>query len=520
MSYLVLARKCRPQNFDEVAAQEHITETLKKAITKDRISHSYLFCGPRGTGKTTMARILAKALNCQSFSAPTPTPCGECESCVSVAASRNADVLEIDGASNRGVQEIQALRERVQYAPRGRFKVFIIDEVHMLTKEAFNALLKTLEEPPERVVFIFATTEPHKLPSTIISRCQRYDFRRIPTDVIAERIKTIAKAEGLLLSDDAAFIIAQRADGGLRDSLSLLDQILAYSPKGELSSDEVAAILGVLPLDAFAKISKCIADENPACAIKELDVLLESGIDITQVASGLSMHFHGALMAAIGVDQEGVSEKALKEYARFAEKIDTADILRMAKLASGLQAKLKSSGTPRFLLEQTLIYIATIDSTADIRKVIVESKNEAPITLSQSSPRLRPEAEVLVNDSEVPETTIDPQFNRIIKLFESSRGEGKAEMLRQARFILDEGRVIFKFPHSFKFQVDNILKKKENLDELSKAVTTVLGEGTRIKLSTEESPAPSTEGHAKSTKKEIPEGVISLLSAFDAKIEN
>ncbi len=538
MSYLVLARKCRPQNFDEVAAQEHITDTLKKAIEKDRLSHSYLFCGPRGTGKTTMARILAKALNCQSFDAPTATPCGVCESCVAIASSRSGDVLEIDGASNRGVQEIQALRERVQYAPQGRFKVFIIDEVHMLTKEAFNALLKTLEEPPPRVVFIFATTEPQKIPPTIISRCQRYDFRRIPTDVIARRIMKIADAEGLKLSEDAAAIVAQRADGGLRDSLSLLDQVLAYSPRGELSADEVARILGILPLDAFVKISERIADRDPAGTIEELDLLLETGIDISQIAAGLSEHFHGALTAAIGLKREGVSERAIEEYSKLSREIATEDILRMAKLASELQGKLKSSSMPRFIFEEALIYMASLDRAVDIGEALAAvrepqrakaqpiqpNRDNKPV---QASPRQfepvagipsRPPEPIAVEQDEPPKN-LDPNFNRFIELFAASRGEGKAEMLQKAQSILDEERIILKFPLGLKYQVETILNRKDNFDALHEAAEAVYGAGTRVKLVVEDGDIREEEPQ-KPPPSRIPDEVARVLFNFDAKLEN
>jgi len=385
MSYLVLARKCRPQTFDEVVAQGHITDTLKSALEKDRLAHAYLFCGPRGTGKTTTARILAKALNCESSDKPTSTPCGKCGSCIAIAGGHSPDVLEIDGASNRGIAEIQALRERVQYAPAGRYKIFIIDEVHMLTKEAFNALLKTLEEPPSYITFIFATTEPQKLPPTITSRCQRFDFRRIPSTQITEQIVAISREEGLLLSEDAAALIAHRADGSLRDSLSLLDQILAYSPKGELSVEEVARILGILPIDAFRSIADKVVNRDPAGAVRELDSLLESGIDIGQVAEGLVEHFHGAVMGAIGALPEDIGEKQSAAYNELAESVATEDLLRIAKLSADIQAKIKTAPQPRFLFEEMLIYLCSFDKTTDVRAVLSNSpaqsrpQTEAPV---------------------------------------------------------------------------------------------------------------------------------------------
>ncbi len=509
MSYLVLARKFRPQTFEEVVAQEHITDTLKSAIEKDRLAHAYLFCGPRGTGKTTTARIVAKCLNCMNYDSPTPTPCGTCNSCVSIAQGNSPDVLEIDGASNRGIAEIQSLRESVQYAPQGRNKIYIIDEVHMLTKEAFNALLKTLEEPPRYITFIFATTEPQKLPATIISRCQRYDFRRIPGGQIAKHITKLAEHEGLVLDDDASILIAHRADGGLRDSLSLLDQILAYSPKGALTADEVAQVLGILPLDAFDQIAEKILEGNPVGAISELDRLLESGIDIGQVASGLTEHFHGALKFAIGVESEEIGEREKEIYSRIADDVMPEDILRIAKMLAELQSRLKSASQPRYLFEETLVYLTNMDSTASIRRALtqVKSGDYAP------PPRKRREIE----PQEEAEPRDDSPKGRLIREFAAKRGEGKAEWIREADLIQDENRIVLKFPHKLEYQVNNILIIKENLDALKEAVQAVYGESTDVKLLTEDN-IEKTKIETKNGR-EVPEQVKTILENFDAKLD-
>src|SRR3989338_3038095 len=242
--YLVIARKYRPQTFDEVVGQDHISTTLKNAITLNRIAHAYLFTGPRGVGKTSMARIFAKALNCKN--GPTITPCGKCHACIEIEGTRSLDVFEIDGASNRGIDETRALREDVKFAPAlGKFKIYIIDEVHQITNDGFNALLKTLEETPAHVKFIFATTSANKVPATILSRCQRFDFRRIPTQTIADTLKEICKKEKIKIHDEALYVIAKFAEGGLRESQSILDQV-ASSVDGKVGAKEVFRSLGSL----------------------------------------------------------------------------------------------------------------------------------------------------------------------------------------------------------------------------------------------------------------------------------
>ncbi|MCL1901723.1 MAG: DNA polymerase III subunit gamma/tau, partial [Firmicutes bacterium] len=252
MSYLVLARKFRPQNFDEVIGQEHISQTLKNAISENRIAHAYLFSGPRGCGKTTMARILAKALNCKN--GPTANPCGVCENCVEIGKSANIDVLEIDGASNNGIDEIRALRENVKFsAANSKYKIYIIDEAHQITTQAFNALLKTLEEPPAHVVFILATTEQHKIPVTILSRCQRYRFKLISTKEIANAIKNIGQKEGFEIDDDALSIVVSASGGSMRDALSLLDQAVSSSV-GKITGDYIRGLLGLLPKEIIALV--------------------------------------------------------------------------------------------------------------------------------------------------------------------------------------------------------------------------------------------------------------------------
>src|SRR5438477_7990137 len=245
MSYTVLARRYRSTTFDEVIGQDHVAQTLKKAIESGRVAHAYLFCGTRGTGKTSMARILAKALNCKNSDGPTVTPCNNCDSCLAIARGEDIDVIEIDAASNTGVDNIRELIENSQYRPaRSRFKIYIIDEVHMLSKNAFNALLKTLEEPPEHVKFILATTEPEKVLPTILSRCQRYDFRNIPTREIADHLKAVAKQEKIKADEDALLLVAKAGAGSMRDALSLLDRLLSIGEK-HLTIETIEQLLGM-----------------------------------------------------------------------------------------------------------------------------------------------------------------------------------------------------------------------------------------------------------------------------------
>ena len=262
MSYIVFARKYRPQNFDDIEGQSHITTTLKNAISQGRVAHAYLFAGPRGVGKTTTARILAKALNCEK--GPTVKPCNSCRLCEEITQGSSLDILEIDGASNRGIDEIRNLRENVKFAPsKGSFKIYIIDEVHMLTSEAFNALLKTLEEPPKHVKFIFATTQVYKVPPTILSRCQRFDFRRISAKDIFKNLKMIIKAEKLSVDDDVLSLIAKCSDGSLRDGQVILDQIVS-SVKGKVSLSEVSKMLGVIDEEVISGLAGALLEKNPA----------------------------------------------------------------------------------------------------------------------------------------------------------------------------------------------------------------------------------------------------------------
>lgn len=298
MSYLVLARKYRPQSLEELIGQEHITEILKKTISTNRVGHAYLFCGPRGVGKTSCARILAKSLNCQN--APTLKPCGQCSPCQEIAQGRSLDVLEIDGASNRGIDEIRALRENVKFAPsQGHFKIYIVDEVHMLTMEAFNALLKTLEEPPEHVKFIFATTVPNKVPATIISRCHRFDFKRIPLDLIAAALRAIAQKEKFKVQEDALYAIAKASEGGLRDALSIMDQLGSLSDK-TIETQNVYSMLGLVENELLFELADALAKKECALALDIFEKIIEQGKDIQQLVRDLLEHFRHLMIIKIG----------------------------------------------------------------------------------------------------------------------------------------------------------------------------------------------------------------------------
>lgn len=298
MSYVVLARKYRPDSFEHVVGQPHITDILSKAIETGRIAHAYLFCGPRGIGKTSCARIFAKALNCER--GPTVTPCQQCSACLEISKGTSFDVLEIDGASNRGIDEIRTLRENVKFAPTlGKFKIYIVDEVHMLTSEAFNALLKTLEEPPEHVKFIFATTDPNKVPSTIISRCQRFDFKRIGLKTIVDLLQDVCLKETIKVNEDALYAMAKSAQGSLRDALSVLDQLSALSEKG-IEAQDVFSMLGMVETSLIFSLVDSLGNKDCSKALEYFDTIIEKGKDIKQLNKDLLEHFRNLMVIKIG----------------------------------------------------------------------------------------------------------------------------------------------------------------------------------------------------------------------------
>src|SRR5690242_12998286 len=282
MGYLVLARKWRPQTFHDMTGQEHVVRTIANAIKADRVAHAYLFCGPRGVGKTTAARLLAKALNCEK--GPTADPCGVCQACTEIAAGTSVDVAEIDDASNNGVENVREIRENAKYLPqRDRHKIYIIDEVHMLTSAAFNALLKTLEEPPGHVKFIFATTEAHKLPDTILSRCQRHNFRRIPAAVMLQRLKDICAAEAAKISDASLALVVRQSDGGMRDALSLLDQILSACG-AEASDEAVADALGAIDRTVVQDLTEALVRSDARRVLERVEEVFNRGVDLKRLA--------------------------------------------------------------------------------------------------------------------------------------------------------------------------------------------------------------------------------------------
>ena len=390
MSYLVIARKWRPQSFADIAGQEHITRTLQNAIRADRIAHAFLFTGVRGVGKTTAARILAKALNCAK--GPTPDPCNECTQCQEIAQGSSIDVLEIDGASNRGIDEIRQIIENVRYQPANcRFKIYIIDEVHQVTKDAFNALLKTLEEPPPSVKFILATTEPHRLPDTILSRCQRYDFRRIKLREIVERLGAIAKSEGLDITDGALVLLAREADGSMRDAQSLLEQVLALAEPSDAKAKQEAVdevllqdILGLAERRILYEISAAVLAGNAHRCVELVAEVINQGRDLNRLARDLVEHFRNLLVARLtsvgrgaGASKQSAAAQLLdlpdQEIADLAEQsrpISVETLLDYLDFMAAGDEEIARSATPRFALESVLIRLAGLPNTLPVAELI------------------------------------------------------------------------------------------------------------------------------------------------------
>ncbi|MBE0504545.1 MAG: DNA polymerase III subunit gamma/tau [Desulfuromonadales bacterium] len=371
MSYQVLARKWRPQNFDDLVGQEHVSRTLANAMASGRIHHAFLFTGARGVGKTSAARILAKALNCEV--GLSPTPCNLCPSCVEITNGQGIDVLEIDGASNNGVDEIRELRESIRYLPsRGRFRIIIIDEVHMLSTSAFNALLKTLEEPPPHVKFIFATTEPHKIPITILSRCQRFDFRKISLNPLVARLRLIVDAEKISISDLALTLIARRGEGSMRDALSALDQMLAFC--GEIVADEdVQGLLGLVDRRLIHDSVEAIVNRESHLALETLRRIDEQGYAFRQFAQELVEALRGLILLKVTSDPGDLLDVTTEERQKLqslAERATVEDLQRAMTLLLRTESELAHSTFPRLLLEMTLIRLCYLPPTREIAALL------------------------------------------------------------------------------------------------------------------------------------------------------
>lgn len=357
MSYQALYRKFRPTEFDDVKGQEHIVETLKNQITADRIGHAYLFCGTRGTGKTTIAKIFAKAVNCES---PVDgSPCGGCKSCQTIAAGASMNVIEIDAASNNGVDNIREIVDEVSYSPaEGKYKVYIIDEVHMLSIGAFNALLKTLEEPPEYVIFILATTEVHKIPITILSRCQRYDFKRIDIDTIAGRLSELMEKEQIPVEAKALRYIAKTADGSLRDALSLLDQCIAFHFGKELTYDMVLDVLGAVDNEVFSRLLRNMLEQDVLGCISLLEEIVMQGRELTQFVNDYTWYLRNLLLVKGCDDAEDVLDVSSDHLKLLKEEADMADqntIMRFIRIFSELSGQIRYASAKRVMIEMAMI---------------------------------------------------------------------------------------------------------------------------------------------------------------------
>src|SRR6266850_3315723 len=394
---ITLARKYRPKQFTDLIAQDHVAAALRGAVAQGRVAHGYLFAGPRGVGKTTAARILAMALNCERRTpggAGGGEPCGECDACRRIwTGAANLDVVELDAASNRGVDDARDLRERAMYAAstESGSKVYIVDEAHMLTREAWNALLKILEEPPPRVVFVFATTEPQKIANTaapILSRLQRFDFRRIGPHAIVARLKQVLAAEKLAAEDDALHLIAKSADGGMRDGLSLLDQVLSFG-EGPVTAARVREVLGLIPDDAYGEMLRCIAERDAAGVFPLVDRLVEAGADLSEFVNGAGETLRALLLVGVGGQPEGLTERMQELIRTYSGTVPAPDVVRLLSVLSEMEERIRRGGNTRLAVELLLLRWAMADRTVAIGEVVAAAAGapgaaaERPVRLTE-----------------------------------------------------------------------------------------------------------------------------------------
>lgn len=482
MSYLVLSRKYRPRTFDEVVGQDHITATLKKAIESGRVAQAYIFAGTRGTGKTTMARIFAKALNC--VNGPTPTPCNECEICKSVDTGEDVDVIEIDGASHNLVDDVRELRANAGYRPaRARFKIYYIDEVHMLTPSAFNALLKTLEEPPSHVKFIFATTEPHKIPLTIQSRCQRFDFRNIPAAGILARLGWICGKEGIEAEEGALSLVARLAAGSMRDAESLLDQIVSFSG-GEISRHAVEEVLGIVPTEAFSALFGALVSGDTAAALEGVERVLSRGTAARQFVAEFIDYLRDVLVASeCGADSALLTRSAAEREILQADAPRWSEeaLVYAMQLLSETYARMGRLSQPRGMLDVSIVKLSHTDDfvrlkgfLSDLRSGRISGKPR-----KEAAEALLFEAPVGVPGKQrgggVPDGVLAAVMEEA-----KARGNLVAATLQQhASFDLDEDVLKVLLPARFDIQKAHIEKQEVRL-ALETAASKALGRSVRL----------------------------------------
>jgi len=416
MPYIVLARRGRPQLFANVVGQEHVTRTLQNAISSGRIAHAYLFTGPRGVGKTTVARIFSKAVNCKYKKGS--EPCNECNSCVEISSGRSMDIIEIDAASNRGIDEIRDLRENVKFAPvSSEYKVYIIDEAHMLTTEAFNALLKTLEEPPHHVIFILATTEPHKIPATILSRCQRFDFRILTRSEITDKLKELLVSDNISVNDEALSLIAENADGSLRDAESILDQMLSFS-NDDLGTEEVSRFLGLGSYQLLDSLVENVLKNDSAKSLESLNALADHGADLSQCLKKLVSYFRDLMVYKINPDLIDAAETKAQRLAELSKNASVEKLMKVVRLLTLTESDIKQLGYERLNFELALIKLCRLkDESIPLDKVLgklqeIESRiyNVAPETPMASGIVAEPEtaySDAMVGSVDVTESKTD-----------------------------------------------------------------------------------------------------------------
>jgi DNA polymerase-3 subunit gamma/tau len=485
MSYLVFALKWRPKNFDEIVGQKNISTTLKNAIVDNRLANAYLFSGPRGVGKTSTARILAKALNCQS--GLSANPCGKCSSCLDIAAGRSLDVIEIDGASNRGIDEIRTLRENVKFAPvQGKYKVYIIDEVHQITPEGFNALLKTLEEPPEFVKFIFATTHPHKVPSTILSRCQHLDFRRIAVLEIIGLLEKIIAAEKLKVDKDVLLAIARSSDGSLRDAESMLDQLISFA-QDKISLKDVISMLGIVEQEALFDLADKIVRKDAKGALLLFNQAIDSGKDINTFLQHIIEHFRNLMIAKVTSGDSGLIDLPQEVCVKLTEQ---ARSFSLEEVFSAFNIFVNTQEmTRRFDSIRIPLEIALVKLTHDKKGATAEILNPVkPVILkTENPPVIKVEKKEEINSVIVTLENVKQLWNNLITNLSSVKMSVATYLNEGELAEIKNNILLISFPKNYSLHKE-ALERKENKEIIEKNISQLLGVSIRVNflLSTEE----------------------------------